>query len=676
MAVQTPMSKRRLSEHSSVPQHPLVPLCNFLVSAMCVTAVVAVLFWILVAYLDRHSKHPTATCTSHACREYAHHLLASLNRSVDPCHSFTHFVCDGWRKRHMFGVHERTFGAATERITRIVRTIDVPRSGQNTLERAAMLFRTCTALLSSRKGETAGVKAALRDAGVTWPHRPLPTDRRDLVRMMLHCDYALGWSAVFRVDYEEHGNETKAYVLTDSAFNFIVRKHHERGSQPRRLHYFTVLRDSFRDTDESGAAGDDNLVTFEDTLALESKMLEPLLAELLTTAPRPSTVPAEVVYNAAANLSMQRWTDALEREGVKVQQRLSFHTLHLPFFATFVDLWVLHGEQEMFAFVSWCMVQVAALFANADLIENFYGHKQRATIFHNAFCLGRAYIGAGKPLLTSYAHEVLPKSTRSRAESLTLAVRAAFHRRLSNWPDYNDSVGVFRLWDSNWMAFSIFEPTPKTKFDVIVGEMGGSFLQNWRNAWLSRTGFRNVDIKVAITAIETLAFSADVDYRKDFVLLPYAFTFPYYDADALPAINYGGFGSKVALAAAERFYSSYFSSGAGGASIGEFRLCLTNDSFGADRDDEASFAAEVVSLGSLVDAYRNTSDNRRLEILERLTGEQLLFIASCYTKCTGSYYPVSESACDAALRHVPEFAQAFSCAPGTPMNPDRRCKLF
>ncbi|XP_077484555.1 uncharacterized protein LOC144094508 [Amblyomma americanum] len=134
--------------------------------------------------------------------------------------------------------------------------------------------------------------------------------------------------------------------------------------------------------------------------------------------------------------------------------------------------------------------------------------------------------------------------------------------------------------------------------------------------------------------------------------------------------------SQVAAAVGERFYNSYLAVGAGGSSFGEFRSCLTNDSFGDDRTDLASLAAEVVSLGALVDAYHNASNNRRLAYLENVSSRQLLFIAACYSKCIGSHYPVSESLCDAALRHIPEFAQAFRCAPGTPMNPHRRCRLF
>lgn len=115
-------------------------------------------------------------------------------------------------------------------------------------------------MLATPTGEFADVKAALRAAGVMWPHQPPPIERRDLLRMMFHCDYTLGWSAVFRVDPELYQNSTKAYVLTDSGFNFIVRKYHERNSEAHREHYFSRLRNAFLDKDEDAAS---DVVTFK-----------------------------------------------------------------------------------------------------------------------------------------------------------------------------------------------------------------------------------------------------------------------------------------------------------------------------------------------------------------------------------------------------------------------------
>ncbi|KAL3202793.1 hypothetical protein MRX96_001171 [Rhipicephalus microplus] len=378
---------------------------------------------------------------------------------------------------------------------------------------------------------------------------------------------------------------------------------------------------------------------------LEEKMFDPLIADFYRNAPNVTTVPHDVVYSPSANLSMDRWLEVMKREGVVIVGKVEFRTWNLAFFSTFVNLLARHGELDMYAYVSWCTVQVAALFANGELIVNFYGHPQRALILHGAFCLSRAYIAAGKALLNNYAREILPVVARSYAETLSLNVKTAFLERLNSWADYDADLRMMWSWNSTSLSFSIFAPKPEVDFDdVIVGEMGDSFLQNWRNAWLSRSFFRGFDIKIAITAIETLAFSSDLEYKRGYILLPYVFSFPYYDMNAMNAINYGGLWHS-----------------------GGFRL---------GPEDAQSLFAEVVSLGAVVDAYRNASDDRRLVNLERLTSDQLLFIAICYAKCIGSYYVVHDSMCDAVLKNVPEFSDAFNCARGTPMNPHQQCRLF
>ncbi|KAH7985019.1 hypothetical protein HPB52_024363 [Rhipicephalus sanguineus] len=134
--------------------------------------------------------------------------------------------------------------------------------------------------------------------------------------------------------------------------------------------------------------------------------------------------------------------------------------------------------------------------------------------------------------------------------------------------------------------------------------------------------------------------------------------------------------SQVAFAVGQRLHSTYLSADAGGASFSTFLSCISNVSLSTQVKDAPSLFAEVASLGAVVDAYRNTSDTQRLVHLEGLTGDQLLFIAICYAKCIGSYYVVHDLMCDAVLQNLPEFSEAFHCAPGTPMNPHQQCRLL
>ncbi|KAH7950586.1 hypothetical protein HPB51_028379 [Rhipicephalus microplus] len=391
-------------------------------------------------------------------------------------------------------------------------------------------------------------------------------------------------------------------------------------------------------------------------------------------------LPRELSSEELVNLVVEKAavdTTELRRKGaVKVNLRV----------ATFNDL-VLEPARRKHSGSRSSTEEVAALFTNAELILNYYGNSRRAAILHGAFCLSRAYIAGGRALLGNYAREVLPAVARPQAETIALNVEAAFLKRLSAWAEYDSDVSVMRYgtsemvrmrsWNSTTLSFSMFAPDPEDNAtDIIVGQMSDSFLQNWRNAWRSRITHRGLDVKIAITAIETLSFSADIGSRKDFILLPYVFSFPYYDVNAMPSINYGGFGAKVAFAVGQRFHGTYLSKGAGGASFSAFLSCISNASLAARLKDAPTLFAEVVSLGAVVDTYRNSNDRQRLVHMESLTGDQLLFVAMCYARCVGIHYAVHDSACDAVLQNVPEFSEAFSCARGSPMNPHQQCKLL
>ncbi|KAK8788981.1 hypothetical protein V5799_021237 [Amblyomma americanum] len=149
-AFETPLAARRSSQdtlkigrsrESQGEENTVAPLLYFLTTIAGMSAVLASFVYVLSALLSRREAGSVATCSTLACDEYALRLHASLNHSVDPCQSFTHFVCDGWRKRHLFAVNEEAFGVDIERIAHIAATIDVPPTGQSMLQRGAMIYR-------------------------------------------------------------------------------------------------------------------------------------------------------------------------------------------------------------------------------------------------------------------------------------------------------------------------------------------------------------------------------------------------------------------------------------------------------------------------------------------------------------------------------------------------------
>ncbi|KAH7964422.1 hypothetical protein HPB51_027338 [Rhipicephalus microplus] len=103
-----------------------------------------------------------------------------------------------------------------------------------------------------------------------------------------------------------------------------------------------------------------------------------------------------------------------------------------------------------------------------------------------------------------------------------------------------------------------------------------------------------------------------------------------------------------------------------------------------DKVDSEGFA-DFTGLQLAYSAYRRLQPRERLAVVPDvgLTAEQTFFVAHCLKWCdliakrrpTSRYWP-GRSRCIVPLRNMPEFAAAFSCSKGAPMNPKSKCSFW
>ncbi|XP_064457314.1 endothelin-converting enzyme 2-like [Ornithodoros turicata] len=181
-------------------------------------------------------------------------------------------------------------------------------------------------------------------------------------------------------------------------------------------------------------------------------------------------------------------------------------------------------------------------------------------------------------------------------------------------------------------------------------------------------------------------------YIQAGLLLP-----PAYVHGAPPEINYGGLGHAIAHEMMRAFDDSSRKVDEYGNEIAwsaesdkafkDKMECLNSSSIIATprrqrvlRDD---YEPDALAVKSLYEAYRMASDDSslRIEGLERYTSDQLFFISSCYFYCLGRAErrisrPARPHRCNVPLANSAQFATAFNCAPGTPMNPTTKCEIW
>ncbi|KAL3229347.1 hypothetical protein MRX96_023658 [Rhipicephalus microplus] len=373
------------------------------------------------------------------------------------------------------------------------------------------------------------------------------------------------------------------------------------------------------------------------------------------------------LYRPGAEPSKARWQSVLASYGVKGHETVIYETETHPFVTEFFNLWARYGEAMMDVFVSWCTVQVAALYANQRLIVNYYGTPDAALYRYGAFCLSKAYLIAGFSVFLPYVGKEMTQPDRRDVEDIALSVRRAFLARLMTWGHYEPERIVVGDWDSVSFVFRPFDGEDAVVRNVTRSypDMGESLAENWRNASVPLEVMRSDKSYVALKALK---LHVSLDY--DFLLLPFATEFPYYHSNAIRAMKYGGIGREVALALSEAFFDTYARFGDAKKAIDGVSICMT----GAP-DSRSNL--EAVALQALFDAFNNATSAQdvRLPGLGDYTPSQIFFIASCYAKCSGSSGDADED-CNVALRYVRAFADAFKCPRLTYMNPTDTCHLF
>ncbi|KAH7952065.1 hypothetical protein HPB52_017799 [Rhipicephalus sanguineus] len=154
------------------------------------------------------------------------------------------------------------------------------------------------------------------------------------------------------------------------------------------------------------------------------------------------------------------------------------------------------GEDRLHLFVSCCTVQVAALYANRELIENYYNKSSgEARTYHGAFCVSRAMSlsDPGALFFCRLVRERQQGNGGAYARVIITSLREVFRSRLSRWTHDNPNVTVIPGWPSPNSALryatdvandaTIISP-PNLQLDTSTD----SFVHNWQKVAQSVRG--------------------------------------------------------------------------------------------------------------------------------------------------------------------------------------------
>ncbi|KAH6930521.1 hypothetical protein HPB50_014648 [Hyalomma asiaticum] len=636
------------------------PLLPMLAVGACLFFLVMAVIAVVVLLPGRPGPMPNL-CTTIECLVYGEQLTSSIDSSAPPCHNFTRFVCGGWRREHQLSVREELYERVMERMTRLVRAIPVPETEQNSVQRAAAVYRSCDNVLKGERDELAAVKRALLEAGITWP---IHNTNRDVVHTLLYSSLRLGWHVILRV-VPQLSEQGVATLLVDpgEAFHFVIRRPRSRNGNFE--YYVKNLRSALL------VSGND-VTSFEEVVRFEG-----FFCDDLTSAYYERTEYQDFHERTFLGLGDRRWIDVLKSLNVTVGKHFRMLTTGRRFVYRFFDLWDNHGETATYGYVSWCTVQVAALYANRDLVLNYYGGSaRRAQAYHGAFCVTAAYAFSRYALFQSFNAEIVRGSMLAMAEVMTQAVGDSFLRRLARWRHFRRNIQIVSNWSSSLSrAFRSFETVQDLALASTGIDMTDSFVQNWRKSTLIS---RSMDDSVLVAAVNSLELFAvyDLKAQKYFQLLPAALSFPLFDTALTATIRYAGLGASVAWALGLLFLAAYSSDPRTNATVAQLKNCVAGKSRGTALDVDA-VTAVALAADAVLDALEQDvrlANDLLIPRLEGFTPTQLFFVALCFVHCEGDDARGNRAdICDLSLRHVRRFAFAFDCDTESPMNPASRC---
>ncbi|XP_075531870.1 uncharacterized protein LOC142564661 [Dermacentor variabilis] len=653
-----PWSPRALYERL-VPQRtendkPSVNRISSVIAAASAVLLVASVLVILALFV-RGGPLKSEHCNSAACNQFAKLLNDSIDWSADPCHNFDAYVCSRWHSKRKYSVRAERVVRAVDAMTNVV-SKDVqgtPSQGQDFLQKVSLFYRSCDMVWRGDRDELPVIREFLLRAGIVWPRRP---STPDALRTLLSLSVELDWPVIIQVVPWKKG----VWMRIPLSFNMALTENRLRSYLESKMRSFNFLKAKFSEEDSNGA------VNFNDTDKLESTFFQPL-ADLATIGA------AEELDTRS--LEKNKWMKFLEQWNVTVAP--SFFTDSPRYVKKFLDLWKREGEARTHLFISWMAVRYVSLFANRDLVSNFYSttNPEKIMYFHGRTCYALVYKFIGDYLFAPYNTQVfLP--VRDDVERIVSVIRNKLAAHLSSTPPFSNETSPKFRWASLDVVLKALNQTAHNSAnatsaaDTLLPDMNNSLAHNWHAAWQASRSGRAGSIPYTLGWETIMSMSPYTQLRDDFVLAPYVLSFPLYDPNLVDAVKYGAFGAVVARASAQMAITHYSGVNATAQSVDDARTCVK--SIGRDA---ASTLLDLASLNVLTDAFEEYGSHGTLAVAKRFTASQLLFVSWCFQKCRGQSEALGDE-CNAAVRHVAAFSSAFGCSQGDPLNPKKRCTLF
>lgn len=693
------------------PERPKLGTKATVVVVLFVVAVAASLISAVavpIANRVRRAARIVDLCETTACTSYSRMIAHSASGSVNPCHNFYRFVCEGYvnSSRSVFHDHMSLF---TGVVARSLRTTRAPETSQRAFEKAAVFYQSCLAVVKEGASQFDEFRTVMLKAGIHWPR---VVKAPDLLDSMVNMAVALNvFTLIFFTSSYNHG-KCRVEIWKGDVLEHLKRRRRELEVIEKYKKYYDSFFEIFlnyegnvssKDVAFASAIPMDPPSHFEHFLRVENVAFHYL------TGRRPS---AKVVFDSVVKLdpitpsiSARRWEGLFRRMAISGFFRSSNASSPLPcsqqitvwdvqHLRALDDLLLAMGEEKLHFYYGWTIVQALARFMSYGLAVLSYGNTKTARDESPLHCLRLVETTMGLVVYKRFAATDFNKRTRLELHQIMNVVYSALLRMLQANPELDPretSIDLRKLEATLIPRFDLLDD--EARLERFFGELPDLAPEAFARNWLQVQQALRRSNPAALEAIRAFYMSAiagsdayairRAGNGQELGLAPYVTLLPLYDIKVVDSVKYGALGSLLA-AATFQFFEERLPERSRFRSLMEQRTrCYESGPLRGLRGDPAKRAAfeRAVALSFVWEAFRSPLRRRgkhsRVRGLESFSEDQLFFVASCYPLCTGDQGAgPAELACNEPLRHSRHFPVAFRCASGAPMNPRLKCSVF
>ncbi|KAH8023905.1 hypothetical protein HPB51_019142 [Rhipicephalus microplus] len=674
--------------------------------AVCVVSAVAV----PITRRVRRAAQLVGLCETTACTSYARMVAQSTSGSVNPCHNFYRFVCEGYANssRSVFRDHMDTF---TNLVARSLRTAIAPESAQSAFEKAAVFYQSCVAVVAEGVSQFDQFRAIMTDAGILWPQ---VSKRPNIMASMLKMAIALNvYTLAFFVAEYDRGT-CFIQIWKGDVLEHLKRRRQELESHDKYEVYYDSFIQVFEGYDGNASMGGSllNAATSGSTSTRWEYFLQIENVAFHYLTGRKAAV--KTVFNdvgklnhVSPSISPKRWADLFGQmmfAPLNKSENLSFASLpcsqqitvwDAQYLRALDDLLLAIGEQRLHFYYGWTVVQALARFMSYGLAVLSYGSKKSVRYQSSLHCLRLTETTVGVVMYQRYAAENFRQDIRVELHEIVNVVYSALLSNLQVIPELDmrdTSINLRQLERTLLPRLEFLDNKDRLDrlFTDVPSMARGSFASNWLEL---QRGLRRMssDVRRAISSwyLSSIVGGANgysihkAGSKGELGLAPYLTLLPLYDSNVVDSVKYGGLGSLIAEATFQFFVDHLPEQSSFHSLLDQRSHCYeTAGTLRGLHGDPVKRAAfnRAIAQSFLWYAFRSPLRRRdynwRLHGLASFTEQQLFFMASCFPLCAGYQSGVAELTCNEPLRHSRHFPGAFRCPGGAPMNPRLKCSVF